>query len=374
MKPILRLPVLLLAAAVLGGCASARAAGGPASVRLRALETADPLWAQLSLYDRQIAQLRSALPNPTLLSGAARRIAVDRRRLAGDAAGVAATSAPSAGAVAAEIRQGYSRQSNAATAAAQNGLAEYRSALAAQVDAQIAGYAKAVGARERLAVNERAQALYEAESRTALHLAETNAAKRRRIDLQLSLLALSGPERAALRGELGAIQGAENRRLSAERARDARMLAAFTRKEHALTAATIAVERKHLDADESALLALRSHISAAPASSLALPTVPKGGVGTTVDPAAIRASLSQQFAAIAAANARIPAQARARIAALAGERDAVRRAIVADVMRVAQSVARAKGYGSVTAFGNGQTSAPDITAAVVKALRYRFGT
>ena len=327
-RALFRLP-LLLALVALAGCAAAGATNAPARVRVQALLAADPLWPQLASYDHAIAQLRATLPDPPLLARAGARIAADRRRL------------------------------NTPSTPARIDTATSDRELTAQMQAQLRAFADAVGSRTRLAVNERAGQLHEAESRAELAYVQAHAAQRMRLELRLETLALTGTQRKHARSSLRRLQQNENRLLSAQRARDARTLAAFTQSEERSAAAEIADEARRMQTHAIALERARAgvHVDAA-----------------AIDPSAIRRTLRSEFARSAKAVGANDERTRARIAALRRERAAVKRAIVADVLRQAQQVAHRRGYSEIVTSGAPAHGLPDITASVLRALRYRYGT
>ncbi len=242
---------------------------------------------------------------------------------------------------------------------------------------------RGVQARVNQAYASRRQTLYEKESTLALDLAKADAMRRLAIRAKLQTLALDGRTRRGLQAQLAAIQAREDAIVARRRQADRAVLAAYLPPLEARAASDIRRMRTNLQNRTAANLAARERVLAAqnaPAPALNLGAVAQRGNDAgnmrgrldallhaqPADPDAFLAAksdLSAQFGSVAGADNAATRSTWRQIAALEAERSNLYREIVSQIMRDAESLARARGLGRVYA-AHAPAGSVDITAAV----------
>ncbi|MGZ3527171.1 MAG: hypothetical protein ACXVAO_05660 [Vulcanimicrobiaceae bacterium] len=406
MRCTIVLAPMIVLATLLAGCSGAPARQAPipsrsGSVNVRALLHAHPLFSILQQYDREIATLRatnSAAPiqgNVEALGRDFDDATVRVRALTGergDALRARERNATSALLNNAQTEQNYDAQYAAVHREAIRDMGGYRDALLRQERVALSTYAQAVDSRTRRAYAARAQEFNEREASLALQLAKRNAEKRLRLRIRLANLYHDAHERAALKGELAALDAYEGRIVDAQRRRDAAALSGIRTRLYAQaasdyarmstamrakTAANLAARRAVLQAQSGGSKSLQDGKNgfAAPNTAARIDAFRGNGGGFGTDLSATiaafgtaRADLSARFTTLADTDDASRRTVMAEAAALERERQTVRAEIVAQIMRYARKVAGERGLRIVYAVPDVPQRSIDLTPQVRREL------
>lgn len=381
----MRLRVARVTAALLGlalaiaGDPRAASAATVAYASLPRLVASHPLHGVLAQYDAEISALRgtqSAVglrdPAGAALHGATALQtesfdAAKRARAIGDRE-PAANRARERAAIAELIRAEH---------AAGSGFATDTMELSSETAANLRAYGGALAERTERAYAARAQQFRERESTLAYNLAERDAGQRLALHLKLEDLHLTAARRANLRGQLAALDAAELRAVEAQRGADAAWLGAY-RAQLERDAATASQEMDQQLRSKSranytllqrvfheagnglgALPALSqlAAFSSGYAASSSAQKIASGMRGTGND-------LAKRFRQLAAADVQSRRETDAQLHALEADRDALYRAIVAQIRAAALGVARERGLASVELVNATQSRGVDLTPAI----------
>jgi hypothetical protein len=354
---------LALAILLLG---ATRAAAAPVGfVDLPRLLASHPLHAVLARYDREIAALQGTQTIIGLRDAAA------QTQRSADAVGRAAAAAQSRVAQIGASSDTYQRLEGnalAARSASDREMATYRDELIRETSANITAYVRGVAQRTQRAYDAREQQLREKELTLAFDLARRNAGERLALTLKLDDLHLDKASRARYRSQLAALQAAQARALAVMHRADAATLGSYRveLERDAITAdAQMAAE---LRSKALANLSLRQRISqGGPSQASAF----RASYRFKTDAAALSAGLgnagndiSQRFSQLANSDRRSQSETAAQIATLQADRRALYRAIVGQIVRDAQRLARMRHLATVDASNSRPPGSVDLTAAV----------
>jgi hypothetical protein len=338
-----------------------------------------PLREVLAQYDRQIAALQRTC-NVSVVSDAAAQANNAASALKRDAAAArleVQRIASRSGAAADSNRERAALAQVSARLPA-SGFDAYTQALNRETASNLAAYARGIAQRSARALAARREQLREKELTLAFDLERQDAGKRLELRLKLTDLHLAPSERAKLQATLDTVERQEFAAVAARRTADATVLASYANSLQRNAVAANAAMVQQLRGKSAANLALRRTI--APIDSTAAALRSQGaafaarddvaGEGRTIALGMQAAGdhLAKRFAQLAATDRESSLQIAARIAALKRERDAVYRAMVAQITRTAQQVARARHVGSVTLAGARPKGSVDLTGAVKATL------
>lgn len=377
----LRYFTLLLLVFALGATPPKRTAG---FIDLPRLVAAHPLHAVLAGYDREIAALRSTQNLPGLRDpgATARTAASAQQREAGAAQAIV-------GAIAARDPN-YDRVRERRALAALNALgrggpgamSEYTDALVRETDASLAAFSSATAQRSARAYAARAQQLREQELTLAFDLEREDAGRRLALRVKLDELHLSAPARAKLEAQLAALGARELHAITILRARDAETLAAYRRQLVDEGAAANAAMAAQLRSKAVANFAVRRRVAESGASAVPRAELPGRLAAFSASyarPAATDAvesgvrtagtDLSQRFTALGDVDRRSQREVAAQIATLQGDRIALYRAIVAQILQTANRIAEQRGLTRVELTGTRPNASVDLTGAVKASIR-----
>jgi hypothetical protein len=343
-----------------------------------------PLQGLLATYDREIAALRSTQTVVGLDDPAART-----QRAAAQLQATIASAQARARAVAANNAAADLRQENAALSqifALRDAGDSNASAYAAELDrgtaANLSAYAASIEQRTQRAFDARRRQLHEKELTLAYDLLRADAAQRLTLRLKLGELHLTAAARSALEAQLAAIAARESRTLAAARRNDAATLESYS----------LELQRQGAAADERMAAQLRSKAGAnlalgrqaRQAESQAAGLLPDSASQLSLFRSSYRfdddaraiaaglstasADLSRRFAQLARSDRSSRDDIARQIRLLQDRRAALYRAIVAQIVRVANRVSAERHLARVTVDASRPSGSVDLTAAVANAL------
>lgn len=366
----LRSAMLFALALALAG-ATGRNAGAIGFVDLTRAVADHPLHAMLAQYDREIAALQGTLREPGLsdlpaqADNAAAAIARTGAAAQAHARDVAAASA-------ANDRRESVSLGDVFGAPQRTEMGAYATELARETNGTIAAYERSISQRTSRALAARAQQLLEKELTLAFDLARANAGKWLALRLKLTHLHLDREDRARYTAELLALNRAESRAVAAMRGSDhailaryaqqlrqdgARQSAAMAEQLRAKAAANLAMRRRALQVNPAQAAAFRSSYRAsADASDVA------GGMS------AASADIARRFNTVAQSDRQSQRGVADQLRTLQANRDALYRAIVAQIVREAKTIAASRHLASVTVAATRPSGSVDLTPSVRQRL------
>lgn len=380
MNATLRRAATLALALCLTGVAPS---GGTGYADVSRLVASHPLHGVLGGYDRQIAALRSTLGVAGLTDPALRtQHAVAALRNDAAAARVRATrlagqsAAADLGAEGAALSTIVRLQGTGDAESSSYGV-ELDRATSASLTTFEAGIAQ----RTQRALAARSQQLHEKELALAFALARRDAGQRLLLRLKLTHLYLDRTDRAALEAQRNALDRRQAAEIAALRQRDAAELAAYTREVQTNAANANAAMTALLGGTATANLTIQSDVLAAKANAGELSNLSAqialfrstyrshadardvaGGLAAASD------DISTHLNSLAQADRDSRRATLAQIRALQTQRDALHRAMVAQITRAADRLAAERGLHGVVLGGSQPPGSTDLTAA----LRYKL--
>jgi hypothetical protein len=353
--------------------------GDTGYVNVSRLVASHPLHGVLAGLDRQIAALRGTLGVPGLADPALRTqhaVAALRNAAAGARVRVARlarqSTAGDLGAEGAALSTIVRLQGTGDTESSSYGV-ELNRATSASLTAFEAGTAQ----RTQRALEARSQQFHEKELALAFALARRDAGQRLLLRLKLTHLYLDRTDRAQLEAQRDALDRRQAAEIAALRQRDGAELAAYTREVQANAANANAAMTARLGGTASANLAIQSDVVAAKANAgehsnlsaqiaLFRSSYRSGADARDVAGGLAAASndIATHFNSLAQADRESRTQTAAQIRGLEAQRDALYRAIVAQITRTANHVAAERGLGDVVLGGSRPKGSTDLTAAV----------
>lgn len=361
---------LAFALASLLVAATPRGAGTTGYVNLPRAVESNPLHAVLAQYDREISALRSTLRISGLadLSTQADRGAATLRALASSASPHARYAS----------RAGANERREPATLGAVAGapqraeLQAYASDLARETKATLAAYTQSIAQRNARALAARVQQLHEKEITLAFDLARGHAGKRLALRLKLDDLHLDRADRARLTSDLVALNAGESSAVAAMRRTDGAILSKYAARLRSDGTAQIATMSAQLRAKEAANLELRRRVLQVDQAQIAAFRSSYRASSDAADIAAgmesAGADISRRFAGLAQSDRGSARETIAQIRTLQANRTALYRAIVAQIVREARALARARGLNGVAVTGPPARGSVDLTADVRRRL------
>ncbi|MBV8491009.1 MAG: hypothetical protein JO199_10825 [Candidatus Eremiobacteraeota bacterium] len=295
-----------------------------------------PLQAALQQYDREIAALQATLQTP----GTADASAQTQRAVAAIDASAAHASARARDFAQSQSRQLAIREDNAANAAlaphgADRALAQFRDDLEAQDAATTSAFAAAMDLRERRALAEREQQLYENESTLAFDLARADGGRRLALRLKLDDLRLDRNARARLQAQLEALDRGESARVAAMHERDAGILAAYRAQLESRRASEVASMQSQMQTRFAASLGVRTRVARALARTASRKPYDLAAAAFAMQVAFAQtaAALKRDFSGLERTDRDSAAATRAEIASLRAARARLASAILAAQLR-----------------------------------------
>jgi hypothetical protein len=358
------------------------AAAAPAAPRigfvdLAQLVAAHPLHPVLAQYEREIAALRSTEDLPRL-TGVGARARASALAVRADASAATFQAGRIAAATAAQSRS-EERSALATVLASQHASATgaaYTSELIRATNAGLAAYQRSIAQRNERAYAAREQQLREKESTLAFDLARADAGKRLVLRVKLAELHLSGAARASLRAQLAALDARELQAVRVQQRNDAAALAAYqselqrdgsdavgamAAQVRAIAAANLATDRQILRARSSLAPMLPDQPARARAFEASFaPMENAQAVAQGFNTAGY--GLALRFTALGSAAEASQRGAAAQIARLEADRSALYRAIVAQIVREAQTLARERHLDRIDLTGSPPKGSLDLTA------------
>lgn len=284
-------------------------------------------------------------------------------------------------------------QAAAVNGAARSDLAAYQRAVIAQDNAALAQVERQLNDRANQSYRQKATQLSEQESQLALELSQQDAAKRLELRTKLNNLALDDATIASYRKQLAAIDAREGAIVNAQRARDARTLAAYRRQLQASTQAGMSAQARQINASTRAKIAAQQNAVVGQTSSqlpgLQPPPIPAGlpastrtrlaqintqyrskfeadARATIAQYQATKSDLDAQYSALHAANATADGAAQKQIAGLRRQRDDLYAKMVAQVKQYAGTEAAKRGLTVVFMNVSAAAGGIDLTNDVEK--------
>ncbi len=295
------------------------------------------LQTQMRAYDREIAALKATQSVPQL---------ADTRGVVRRQAQVVRAGANEARDTLAALR----------TRPPQPAAGAYRHALANEASSSLAGFRAGLQARTATAYAARSQQFAEHEATLEIRL--ERAVADRRLQLQLRLQNLKPPfaDRAKLRSQIAAIDGAIAQKVDALRASDAAKLAAYKSKLDAQAASDYASAVASMKRKAQANLALHARVARAEIQSS---TAPKQWQAAQFDAAG--ADIARRFTAVADADDAARGDAANQIIALQRAKAALVSEYRDTVIALASAIAKSRG---LTLVDHPTPGAVDLTRAV----------
>ncbi len=369
-----------LALAVCLGAAAGRAAP-TGFVDLPRLVAVHPLHKVLDAYDREIAALRGTRTAPGLDDPAARAgaSATALRRDVAEAQGQVQRIASAGDARYRALEAHALSAVDASRYGGKAAIGAYAGALARETGASVSGYEAASAQSVARAFAARQQQLREQELAFAYDLARRDAGARLTLRAKLADVRLIRAKRAALDAQLQELSKRESAAVAALHAQDSVVLARYREQLDRQAGAANSQMVSQLRAKADANLAVRMGVLRAAGSAQVVPDLPSRlrGFGSSYrldsDAAAIRTGLNgaatdlpQRFAQLADTDRGSRAEISAQLAKLQRDRAEVYHAIVAQIARDAQRLARERGLSGVVVSASRPRGGVDLTAALAR--------
>ncbi len=407
----------LIAIAFVAGCAaSAQPASPPAThgvayIDLHRIEAMPEMRGFYAAYDREAASLK-ATQHVAQLSDT-RRIAQHQAQVVQNGAHEANVAldalrsrvsqyAPREDAmlrsnVRAQIASNYAREASTVRSKVNVSANVYRSELDREANASLAQYRASLDSRVNSAYAARAQQLREKESNLEIKLMKSDSAQDMMLRVKLQNLKSPQVDRAALRAQLNAMEGREDRAVNALRAKDAQTLAAYRAQLVAAASRDYANMGKELQAKAQANWQVRQRVTQAQMQvpqQLAVDDNSNASIGdrlaatandlrdyvrtrfsndvSTTGTAFTNASsdIAQRFSTIASMDTDARGSAANEIIALQHNRGALTDEVDREARTVAQRIAAQRGLGLIDVRTPG---AVDLTPEVMRQLSAIFG-
>ncbi len=379
MTPGLRSSAVLAVAAFLTA-AVPRAQAPIGFVDVARVVASHPLHTVLAQYDREIAALRNTLPAPGAGNPAAqaehgsallaRSTEAEESRL-GRAAGRAT-------AIDLQRERAALAAIEASRLAADREMNAYAAELRRETDTMLVAYTRSLAQRNGRAIAARQQQLRERELTLAFDLARASAGRRLALRLKLEDLHLDRETRSRFDSELSRLNARESDAVDAMRRSDAAVLAAYSGTLRSAGNVDNARMAAQLRAKSAANLALRRRVLMAGSGEGARqpdfsmqtaafgasyrPEADAGAVSNSLRGAS--ADIGRRFAQLAGSDREAQRETAGEIRTLEGYRNALYRSIVAQVLREAQTLMRARHLAELHVNGPPPAGSVDLTSAV----------
>ncbi len=358
---------MLVALAIALAGATGPSAGTIGFVDLARAVADHPLHAMLAQYDREIAALQGTLREPGLsdLPAQADNAAAAITRTGGAAQAHARNVAAAS---AANDRRESASLGDVFGAPQRAEMGAYAAELARETNGSIAAYERSISERTSRALAARAQQLREKELTLAFDLARANAGKRLVLRLKLTHLHLDRDDRARYTAELLALNRAESHAVAAMRRSDAAILAGYAQQLRRDGARQNAAMAEQLRAKAAANLAMRRRaLEVNPAQAAAFRSSYRASADASdiaAGMSAASADIARRFSTVAQSDRQSQRGVAEQIRTLKANRDALYRAIVAQIVREAKTLAASRHLASVRVAATRPSGSVDLTRSV----------
>ncbi|HXO17264.1 MAG TPA: hypothetical protein VN909_03760 [Candidatus Dormibacteraeota bacterium] len=370
----------VLAVAVFLTAAAPRVQAPIGFVDVARVVASHPLHAVLAQYDREIAALRNTLPAPGAGDPAAQAEHGSAVLARSSAAGESRLGRATGRATAMDLQRERAALAaiDASRLAADQEMNAYAGELRRETDTMLVAYARSVAQRNGRAIAARQQQLHERELTLAFDLARATAGRRLALRLKLEDLHLDRETRSRFDAELSRLNARESDAVDAMRRSDAAVLAAYSSTLRSAGNVDNARMAAQLRAKSAANLALRRRVLLAGSGEGARQpdfSTQTAAFGASyrreADAGAVSSSLrdasadiGRRFAQLAGSDRQAQRETAGEIRTLEGYRNALYRSIVAQVLREAQTLMRARHLAELDVNGPRPAGSVDLTSAV----------